>query len=86
MTEPIEVYPFEHEGKQYEIRVFADNINRKMYVYKDGKRIEQAHSILNTHEELHDMAMNNWPAGAEASADLLIGIFKEHFHRYNLDE
>ncbi|KPL86150.1 hypothetical protein [Herpetosiphon geysericola] len=85
MSEPIK-YPFEHEGKEYEVWVHRDTTGRSLHVYKDGKRIEQAHYIFNTHEELQDIAMHKGPASAEVSAGELIRIFKEHFHRYNLDQ
>lgn len=85
MAEPIK-YRFEHEGKEYEIRVYTNATGRALFVYKDGKRIEQAQSFFNSHEELQKMAMDDRIEGTEASVDLLIRIFKEHFHRFKVDE
>lgn len=86
MSEPIEVYPFEHQGKEYEVRVFTNDTGYGLYVYKDGKRIEQALPFLDPYEYLPQTASHDESARAEGAANLLIKWFKEHFHRFNLDE
>ncbi|MFD3165461.1 hypothetical protein [Herpetosiphon sp. NSE202] len=76
MASPINSYPFEHNGEQYEVRVFGEGDGYKLFIYKGDVPVTYRWSGSLDYD-IAEMFRLDWKvSGIEAIAEHLIELFK----------